>query len=237
MNSALTLIRRLLIFCVLSFSHTTNASVVMTGTRVIFPSESAEKTIQFSNPDAQPVVVQLQITKEDGQPDNSGFFALVPPVFRMEPQSGQSVRLIHTDSPLPQDRESVFYLDFTQLPLLKVSQGSRNQLIIAVRSRIKIFYRPASLTGSPEEAYQSLVFSASDGKINIKNPSGFYIPVKNAKLTINGKIFNLVDMVTLSPEADARWPLPASIKTLHGATLKFVFVNDYGVDVEKDIRL
>ncbi|HBT4924923.1 molecular chaperone [Klebsiella pneumoniae] len=221
-------------FLLTTCASVTNASVVMTGTRVIFPSTATEKTIQLKNSGDQPYVVQMQMAGENGKPDDSSPFTLVPPVFRMEPHTGQSVRLIFTGKTLPQDRESVFYLDFTQLPALKKSEQYQNQLIIAVRNRVKVFFRPTSLIGSQTDAYQSLVFSITDGKLNVDNPTGFYIPVRRAEFSLNGKNYNLADSIMLSPLSETQWPLPNKITTLHGARLKFTMVNEYGVDVKRE---
>jgi len=88
------------------------ASVVMTGTRVIYPGGAKERSIQFSNQDDAPSVVQVWI--DSGNPDSTpetadAPFVVTPPVFRIEPKSGQTARLIFTGKDLPQDRESVFF--------------------------------------------------------------------------------------------------------------------------------
>ncbi|MEB8290178.1 fimbrial biogenesis chaperone [Klebsiella michiganensis] len=216
------------------FAGMANASVVMTGTRVIFPSSVMEKTIQLKNPDPQPYVVQLQMTDENGKADKNSFFSPVPPVFRMEPNTGQSVRLIFTGRGLPEDKESVFYLDFTQLPSLKKSQQEQNRLIIAIRNRVKVFYRPASLEGTQSDAYRALSFSLENGKLNVDNPTGFYIPIREASLSINGQNIALAESVMLPPKTKTLWPLSKKITTLTGSRLHMIFVNDYGVDVKRE---
>lgn len=211
-----------------------NASVVMTGTRVIFPSSVMEKTIQLKNPDAQPYVVQLQMTDESGKADKNSLFSPVPPVFRMEPNTGQSVRLIFTGKGLPEDKESVFYLDFTQLPSLKKSQQEQNQLIIAIRNRVKVFYRPVSLEGTQSDAYRALNFSIVNENFSVENPTGFHIPIREAKLLINGQSINIADNIMLSPKSKTLWHLSKKITALSGSRLQLIFVNDYGVDIKRE---
>ncbi|MDF7680625.1 molecular chaperone [Enterobacteriaceae bacterium ESL0689] len=211
-----------------------NASVVMTGTRVIFPSSVMEKTIQLKNPDPQPYVVQLQMTDENGKADKNSIFSPLPPVFRMEPNTGQSVRLIFTGRGLPEDKESVFYFDFTQLPALQKDQKDQNQLVIAVRNRVKIFYRPVSLEGMQDDAYQALNFSVVNGKFNVDNPTGFYMSIREAKLSINGQSIKLADSVMLSPKSKTLWPLSEKITILTGARLQLILVNDYGGDIKRE---
>ena len=126
----------------------TQASVVMTGTRIIYPEGTREKVIQLSNKDEHPNLVQLWMDDGDNQssPSKSDVpFTLTPQIFRMEAQSGQVVRLSYIERHLPKDRESVFYLNFLQIPALKADKQTENKLVLIVNNRIKVFYRPAAL--------------------------------------------------------------------------------------------
>jgi len=215
-----------------------SASVIMTGTRVVFPSNATEKVVQFKNPDPQPFVVQLKITKENNETDDNSPFTLVPPVFRMEPNSGHSVRLIaNGTAALPQDKESIFYLNFTQLPALKASQQHDNQLVIAVTSRVKIFYRPVALSGSSSEASESLKFSLQQGNLAVTNPTGFYITVREADLTMGKNVTTVATSVMIPPKSTVQWHTAKNISTLNGASLKLILVNDYGADFTREIHL
>ena len=227
----------LLSLCTLIVSSA-SASVIMTGTRIVFPSSTTEKVVQFKNPDPQPFVVQLKITNENNQPDDNAPFALVPPVFRMEPNSGHSVRLIAKDTEvLPQDKESLFYLNFTQLPALKTSQQKDNQLVIAVTSRVKIFYRPTSLIGLASDASKSLKFSLQDNNIIVNNPTGFYIIIRKADLTTGKAATTIATSVMIPPKSSVQWHAAKKITTLNGASLKLILVNDYGADVTQEMHL
>ncbi|WP_134450623.1 fimbrial biogenesis chaperone, partial [Pseudomonas aeruginosa] len=80
------------------------ASVVVTGTRVIYPGEAREKTVQLSNRDAFPNVVQawVDIDAPDAPPDQADApFLVNPAVFRMAPDSGQTLRIVYTGQGLP----------------------------------------------------------------------------------------------------------------------------------------
>ena len=109
-----------------------NASVTMTGTRIIFTGGAASKTIQFSNLDDNPAIIQLQMVKEDGQPDNETPFVIVPPVFRIEPHTDQSVRIITNGKNFPANKESLFKLQFQQLPSIKRNEINKNKLLVTI---------------------------------------------------------------------------------------------------------
>ncbi len=122
------------------------ASVVVTGTRVIYPGEAREKTVQLSNRDAFPNVVQawVDIDAPDAPPDQADApFLVNPAVFRMAPDSGQTLRIVYTGQGLPGDRESLFHLNVLQIPPRNSSHADRNQMLLMLRNRLKLFYRPA----------------------------------------------------------------------------------------------
>lgn len=224
-----------LIAIIMTIAGYAQASVVMTGTRIIFPSGVNEKIIQFSNPDPQPYIMQLQLTKENNQPDLQAPFVLLPPVFRMEPHTGQSVRLISNGTAaLPQNKESLFYLNFTQLPSMKASLQDKNSLLIAITSRVKIFYRPNTLVGDSINASKDLVFSVRQGGLTVTNPSGFYINVSEAQVMISGKAISIPDAGMLAPQSTSQWRTGQKISSLNGASIKLTMVNDYGTDIIKE---
>lgn len=228
MRTYFTLLTTLFLF----FSQFASASVVMTGTRIIYSAQAREKTVHLRNTAQQPYIVQVQT--DDGKrrdaieaDDN---FIITPPIFRMEPNAGQSIRLIYNGKSLPEDRESLFYMSFTQLPVSKVSQQSSNQLVLAITNRVKIFYRPAGLAKQQKDPAQLLSFSLNGKKINVTNPGGYFAVVRRASLlTQNGEIV-LADSAMVSPKSSAEWTPSSPVHNLKGMRLRLVLVNDYGMD-------
>lgn len=211
------------------------ASVVMTSTRVIFPSGLNEKMIQFTNSDPQPYIMQLQLTTADNQPTSQVPFILLPPVFRIEPYSGQTIKLISNGAgTLPQNRESVFYLNFTQLPSIKAELQGKNHLMIAITSRVKIFYRPDSLSGNPVDAYKELRFALLPGTLEVTNPTGFYINISAAQIMVYGKAIRVSGPTMLAPLSTEEWHPERKITSLNGASVRLAMVNDYGADIIKE---
>lgn len=222
-----------LLFILMLYVHAASASVIMVGTRVIVPSAAKEKTVQFKNPDPQPFIVEIKLSDEHDHSSQVPFVA-VPPVFRIEPHQGQSVRLIPTSAEqlLPRDRESVFYMNFTQIPALKRSARNDNQLIIAVKSRVKVFYRPETLTGQQSEAFKSLRFSLNNGKVKVENPTGFYISISRALFVSHTHSVTLTDAVMLAPLSSMEWSPAERVASLRDGKIRITQVNDYGAYVE-----
>lgn len=67
----------------------------------------------------------------------------------MAPDSGQTLRIVYTGQGLPGDRESLFHLNVLQIPPRNSSHADRNQMLLMLRNRLKLFYRPAGIQAVP----------------------------------------------------------------------------------------
>ncbi|WP_246019963.1 fimbrial biogenesis chaperone [Limnobaculum zhutongyuii] len=79
---------RALLLCALVISQYSHASVIMNGNRIIYPASAKEKTLQFTNQDPHPNLVQiwLDINNPRSTPTTADApFVATPQVFRMEP--------------------------------------------------------------------------------------------------------------------------------------------------------
>ncbi|CNF69142.1 molecular chaperone [Yersinia mollaretii] len=221
----------------------TQASVVMTGTRIIYPEGTREKVLQLSNKDDHPNLVQLWMDDGNNQssPSKSDVpFTLTPQIFRMEPQSGQVVRLAYLERNLPKDRESVFYLNFLQIPALKADKQTENKLVLIVNNRLKVFYRPAALKENVDtlgEKIQVTLDSATGDKIKIHNPTGYFISLRDAKLINGDKTISFATSEMFAPNSTTDLALPAGIKAKKGELLTLNVVNDYGTNIPCNYHL
>lgn len=90
------------------FSLQVQAGVIINGTRVIYPGDDSEITVQVTNNGKRPVLVQSWLDTGDSQatPDTiTTPFVLTPPINRLDAGKAQSLRVaaISTTS-LPKDR-------------------------------------------------------------------------------------------------------------------------------------
>lgn len=225
---------RLFIIFIFGFSAYASAGVILKGTRIIFP-EGKDKTIQLMNNESQTYIVQVQV--DTGVPESVAPFIITPPVFQMAPHSGQSVRLTYTGEPLPGDRESVFYLSFSQLPLLKAGTASQNKLIFAITNRVKLFYRPATLSGHPGNTAGQLTLSLEGQQVRVTNQSEYHASVRRIMLVRGNKEIRLTDGVMISPKSSMLFTPSSTVTDLSGALLRLVLINDYGADIITERRL
>lgn len=231
----LTLLYRYLFFSFIACSITANASVVMTNTRVIYPSDAQEQTIQLTNNDVFPNVVQVwtDINNPESTPDNAdGPFLALPSIFRIEPKRGQMVRLVYTGPELPKDRESVFYLNFLQIPPLSKSNAGQNQMLVMLKNRVKIFYRPIEIESNSIDVSKKINFDIEYDEMGInliiENDSAFFASFVNAKI-ISGKQEFLAKIDMIEPKSkkiinikNQQFVISVPIK------IEYTLIDDYG---------
>ena len=91
----------------------------MIGTRFIYPAGVSALTIRVGNVGTRPALVQAWLDRGDETADPSAVtvpFILSPPLLRMDPQETQALQLRHTGEPLPDDRESLFWVNLLEVP-------------------------------------------------------------------------------------------------------------------------
>ncbi len=84
---------------------------------------------------------------------------------------------------LPQDRESLFWLNIKAIPSASTQM---NALQIAVKTRIKLIYRPAELHAStPDEQASQLRWRRTGNELQVNNPTAYVINFN--EITLGGK--------------------------------------------------
>lgn len=203
-------------------SSTSHASIVITGTRVVYPAEAREVSVKLNNTGKNPVLVQSWIDTGDvkATPEKiNAPFTITPPINRVDPGKGQTLRVAALPANLPSDRESLFWLNVLEVPANKPEITNENYLKMAFRTRIKLFYRPEGLSGNATQAAESLIWKASGTGISIENPSPYFVSL--VTVSANGK---KVEADLIEPRASVNISLPAS----SGSKIDASYVNDYG---------
>jgi P pilus assembly chaperone PapD len=214
-----------------------NASVVIAGTRVVFPAGNGEVTVRLSNDGIHPALVEAWIDNGDpnSTPDSAKVpFLITPPLVRMNAGKGQSLRIVYTGQPLPADRESLFWLNVLEIPPKPSAKPGeeQNTLQFAVRSRLKLFFRPADLAGDPTAAAQQVTWKVvADGAgyaLEAHNPTPYHITFSKLSLSVGTTVY-APDNGMVAPLSSLRLP----IKNLDhvasaGSIVDYIAINDFG---------
>ncbi|AMB84222.1 pilus assembly protein [Pseudomonas agarici] len=225
----------------LGSSVTAQASVIITGTRVVYPANQKEVTIRFENKNQRPALVQVWLdTGDEGvAPEQARVpFLATPPIFRMEPGKQQVVRLAYTGEPLPTDKESLFWLNMLEVPPKAQDSAESNQLQLAFRTRIKVFFRPRNLPYDPMQAVEKLSWRLVNGdqgqSLEVHNPTPYHLNFDSVELVAAGQhhakpVGQTGPENMVNPKVNNRFPLPSLKSTPKAdAWVEFQTIDDYG---------
>ena len=85
--------------------------MVVGGTRVIFDGTKKTTTVSVQNKDNVTNIVQSWISIVDDTSPAKDSFITTPPLFRLKAGEQGFVRILRSGKPLPEDRESMFWLN------------------------------------------------------------------------------------------------------------------------------
>lgn len=231
------------------FAARSEASVIISGTRVVYPAQEKEVTVRLTNEGKVPMLVQswLDNGDADANPDSIKVpFTLTPPIFRMDAGKGQAVRLMYTQEPLPTDKESLFWLNVLEVPPKAANPEGRNLLQFAFRTRIKLFFRPSGLQGNSQEAPNKLVWKLindKDGKglaLEASNPTPYYVNFSSVGLKVGDHSYSQQGALggMVAPGGSSTFLIKElTTRPAGGARADFSTINDYGAITKADAAL
>ncbi|MER1720820.1 molecular chaperone, partial [Proteus terrae] len=99
---------------ILFFINQSSAGVIIGGTRVIYTEGNKNVSINVENPDKIPYLIQSWI--DDVNENKQSKFTITPPLFRLNPDKANTLRIFLTEGDLPSDKESLFWLNIKTIP-------------------------------------------------------------------------------------------------------------------------
>ena len=110
---------------------------------------------------------------------------------------------------------------------MSAEQHSQNVLQIALKTTIKLFYRPENLKGSLKDAVDQLQWSVDNGKLSVRNRSGFNVVVSEVLVNniINKDLPEVIKPVSTLQSAQA-------LKA--GDKIVLSYINEYGSTIKAD---
>ncbi|MGE8143779.1 fimbrial biogenesis chaperone [Pseudomonas frederiksbergensis] len=211
------------------------ASISLSGTRVIFNGEHKEANITVRN-GAGDVLIQSWI--DNGTDDNATVpFVVTPSLARLPANQQQLLRVLYEGKGLPTDRESVLWLNVQEIPQ---ASGRENVLQLAVRQRVKVFFRPAGLPAQASLAsgvvqWQLLTVNGKS-VLRAHNPSRFHVSMSEVDLSANGRRERVKDTAMLAPLEQVDWELK-DFTAQQPPSLSFHSINDYGGQNRYQVQL
>ncbi|MEY0232428.1 fimbrial biogenesis chaperone [Providencia manganoxydans] len=226
--------RLIILFSLLISINTAFANIVVNGTRVIYPEKNNETIVQLINNGDDPALVQSWIDDGDinSTPETANVpFLLSPPVVKVSGNAGQQLRIKKLPASLPTDRESVFYLNVLDIPPTPDHLQGKNTMQLAIKTRIKLFYRPTSLQAGVEQAIEQLTVKAENQSFRITNNSPYYVTIANISNKSGNKM--LADSLMIAPFSNSLAPAKTAITA--GQSYSLLYVDDLGAYKNKPL--
>lgn len=208
-----------------------NASVVIASTRIIYQAKERETTIKLTNAGKAPSLVQAWLDKGEmnASPTNVDVpFTVTPPVSRLDPGRAQTLRISYTGEPLPQNKETVFWLNVLDVPPKAQAEGDANLLQLAFRSRIKVFFRPVGLSGLADEAPRKVKWKLVPEGIEASNPTPYHVSYALIEVQSSGKVAKFEDGGMVGPNEVKVFPLKGNVAGSSDAKVRYKAINDFG---------
>lgn len=207
---------------------TAMAGISLDRTRLILngDSQSASANLINTSPDV-PFLAQSWVEDATGKKITSPLLVL-PALQRINGNEKGVIRVTKTTGidALPQDRETIFYLNVREIP---PKSTRANVLMLSMQSRIKLFYRPASVIPKIQGAVwqDQIVFRKQGKKMVAENPTPYYITLIGLTRDVankTGEKLTTFPGIMIAPKSSV--DITLSDSSVSG--FKMMYVNDYG---------
>lgn len=204
------------------------AAITLDRTRVILNGSDKSISLNISNQNKQlPYLAQGWIEDDQNNKINTPL-TVVPPVQRVEAGALSQVKVqtLPAASQLAQDRETLFYFNLREIP---PRAEQPNTLQIALQTRIKLFYRPASIMPSKNEIsipwQEKMQLIRQGDRYQVNNPTPYYITLVDLSASTTGETVAGFEPLMVPPKGASL--LNASASAL-GSKPILTYVNDFG---------
>lgn len=218
----------------LMYSMSASAGIQVDATRVVYSGSQQSSSLSLKNNSDETYMVQTWLDTGDSTQNPKGLpIVVTPPILKLAPNKEAVLRFIYSGQGLPQNRESVFWINVQEIP---PAPKQENVLQVAIRTRIKLFYRPAAFKIDLQKQAQAMTWRRDGADIVVSNAGPAHVTLGLLTFSNNGQVACSINGEMVSPESSLRIAVPPACKT--ASEFSFSYINDYGGHTEiKDIRL
>lgn len=201
--------------------YTTQAYATLTldATRYIYDGDEQSVSVVVSNGSEKEFGAQVWVDNIE-EKDTRPTFVTTPSFFKIKADGKQVFRILNVSDKLPQDKESIYWLNLQEIPPAQKGSG----IAMAIRTQVKLIYRPEGLAAARNEAEQNLSVEHLPGEKWLVNTTPYVFAI--------GTVFDEQDNAVPISEADKQTLTmfkPGDRVKVTGHTVKSVSaLNDYG---------
>ncbi|MDF9893499.1 fimbrial biogenesis chaperone [Pseudomonas sp. R32] len=209
----------------LAVGSSAEAMIKIDGTRLIYTGQHREATIRVTNVSSQTVALQAWVSSSE---ENSSDvpFALAHPLIKLNPQQVDVLRILYRGEGLPEDRESLFWLNVMEIPL---KPDRQNSIQMAVRQQLKLFFRPPRLQGTSSACVAGLSWKVKNGNsIEVTNACAFHVSLVDVRIERHNR-GSLLSEYTLLKPGEIQYLRSSDPSISSDAKILFTEINDIGL--------
>ncbi|WP_153448275.1 fimbrial biogenesis chaperone [Vibrio algicola] len=191
------------------------AGIKLGGTRVIIPSSvNAAQMNIYNTSDYRPYLIQSWVEDKNNKKTQS--FIITPPLFKLTGKKTNAIKIIARDK-FPENKESLFWLNVKSIPS---SKKGVNDLLLVINTKIKLIYRPTSLSMSIKDAVEHISITKKNNTLHINNQSPYYFSFYR----INVGSYKLEKSTMIAPFDKKTIALPKGVS----GEISWSYINDFG---------
>lgn len=216
----------------LVLTQSAQAAFVINSTRYIYNQDDNSIPVEVSNKSDRRYGGQISVYQDGaakGEIDTDSAVVLPsPPVFKINPNAKQRVNLrMINKGTLPQDRETLFWLNILEIPLADGgSSTAGNSISLAMSVKLKLLYRPSSIAKARRDAESKVTYKRENGQLVLTNNTPFYFAV--SKIMLDG---NEINNISAEARGDLQKFVPfSSVNIALGKAKKFSEVQIKAID-------
>lgn len=184
--------------------YASSGGISLSQTRVIFNEGEKSVPLTIKNTGNINYLIQSRVLTSLRDNEPSGF-VITPPLFTLNAESHQALRLISDKVNLPSNKESLFYVSVIGIPAQKKEEQEMAKLSMGLAFNIKLFYRPLGLIAPDEKIFCSLLYSKKNNETEIINPTPYFLTIGELKIN-NQKIELSFEQSMISPFSQSQIP-------------------------------
>ncbi|HFQ5384004.1 fimbria/pilus periplasmic chaperone [Vibrio vulnificus] len=127
------------------------AALALDATRYVYKGNEPFLTAIVNNQSDKDFGAQVwvdNIAEKDTRPT----FIATPSFFKVKGNGSQVFRIMKVTDQMPKDKESIYWLNLQEIP----QKNKGNGLAIAIRTRVKVIYRPEAILGHRDNAESNI---------------------------------------------------------------------------------
>ena len=220
----------LIITMCVAWTFNSYAALTLNVSRVVYNEKDGDAQLSVNNDENRTYLIQSWL--DAGDPVNVKKalpFVVTPPLFRLDGNSDNVIRVVYLGTGLPTDKESLFWLNVKGIPGLNDAEKKfENRMVLAVDNRIKVFFRPASLNGNASDAMKNLSWTRNGNRITVENKQPYHVVLNKITAGSEDITVSVLDNNSLiTPFGQKTFTLKHA--PAQGETIAWTAVNDFGL--------